>query len=164
LEVVAKKLYWMLTEKEKLEILVEVKMYPHSQAACIDALRIVQKERRWVSDENVSDIADLLKISVEDVESVASFYSRVYRKPVGRNIILICDSMVCMMMGGESLYDYFSNMLGIKFAETTSDGRFTLLPISCLGDCDHAPSFMINEDLYNNLSKEKIEEVLEKYK
>jgi NADH-quinone oxidoreductase subunit E len=154
----------MLTEEERKEILEEVKMYPYSQAACIDALRIVQKERRWVSDENVLDIAELLNVSVADVESVASFYSRIYRKPVGRNIILICDSMVCMMMGGESLYDYFSKKLGIEFAETTPDGRFTLLPISCLGDCDHAPSFMINGDLYNNLTKDKIEEILEKYK
>ena len=153
----------MLTDQEKEEILEEVKMYPYSQAACIDALRIVQKERRWVSDENIADIARLLNISVEDVDSVASFYSRVYRKPVGRNIILICDSMVCMMMGEESLYDYFNKKLGIAFAETTSDGRFTLLPISCLGDCDHAPSFMINGDLYNNLTKEKMEDILEKY-
>lgn len=153
----------MLTREEKEEILEEVRMYPYSQAACIDALRIVQKERRWVSDENVSDIAELLNISVADVESVASFYSRVYRKPVGRNIILICDSMVCMMMGGESLYGYLSKKLGIEFAGTTPDGRFTLLPISCLGDCDHAPSFMINGDLYNNLSTMKIDEILEKY-
>jgi NADH-quinone oxidoreductase subunit E len=153
----------MLSEQEKSEILEEVKMYPHSQAACIDALRIVQHSRRWVSDEHIRDIADLLNISVEDVDSVASFYSRVYRKPVGRNIILICDSMVCMLMGGESLYDYFNQKLGIGYAETTSDGRFTLLPISCLGDCDHAPSFMINGDLYNNLTKEKIDQILEKY-
>jgi len=154
----------MLTEKEKLEILEEVKMYPYPQAACIDALRIVQKERNWVSDENVTDIAELLNVSVEHVDSIASFYTRIYRRPVGRNVILICDSMVCMMMGGESLYDYLSKRLGINFAETTPDGRFTLLPISCLGDCDHAPAFMINRDLYNNLSKEKVEEVLEKYK
>jgi NADH-quinone oxidoreductase subunit E len=123
----------------------------------------VQHSRRWVSDEHIRDIADLLNISVEDVDSVASFYSRVYRKPVGRNIILICDSMVCMLMGGESLYDYLNKKLGIGYAETTSDGRFTLLPISCLGDCDHAPSFMINGDLYNNLTKEKIDQILEKY-
>lgn len=153
----------MLTEEERSEILEEVKMYTHPQGACIDALRIVQHSRRWVSDENVRDIAQLLNISVEDVDSVASFYSRIYRKPVGRNIILICDSMVCMMMGGESLYDYFREKLRIGFSETTQDGRFTLLPISCLGDCDHAPSFMINGDHYNNLTKEKIDNILEKY-
>jgi NADH-quinone oxidoreductase subunit E len=154
----------MLSIEEKQEILEEVKHVPHPQAACIDALRIVQKQRRWISDESVSDIAELLDMSNEEVDSVATFYSRIYRKQVGRNIILLCDSMACMIMGGESLYKYISEKLGIGFAQTTSDGRFTLLPISCLGDCDHAPSFMINEDLYNCLTKEKIDEVLEKYK
>ena len=154
----------MLTAEERDEILEEAKIYPLPQSACIDALRIVQKRRRWISDESVRDIAQLLKMSNEEVDSIATFYSRVYRKPVGRNIILICDSMSCMIMGGESIYKYISDKLGIHFAETTPDERFTLLPISCLGDCDHAPSFMINEDLYNSLTKEKIDELLEKYK
>jgi NADH-quinone oxidoreductase subunit E len=154
----------MLTVEEKDEILEEAKIYHLPQSACIDALRIVQKRRRWISDESVGDIAQLLKMSNEEVESVATFYSRVYRKPVGRNIILICDSMSCMIMGGESIYKYISDKLGIGFAETTPDERFTLLPISCLGDCDHAPSFMINDDLYNCLTKEKIDEIIESYK
>lgn len=153
----------MLTEEERDEILEEAKIYPLPKSACIDALRIVQKHKRWISDESVADIADVLKMSKAEVDSIATFYSRIYRKPVGRNIILICDSMSCMIMGGESLYDYVSKKLGIGYAETTSDGRFTLLPISCLGDCDHAPSFMINEDLYNCLTTEKIDELLEKY-
>jgi len=153
----------MLTEGEKHEILEEVKLVPYPQAACIDALRIVQKSRRWISNESISDIAEALNISDEEVQSVASFYSRIYRKPVGRNVILICDSMACMMMGGEPLYDYISGKLGIRFSETTPEGRFTLLPISCLGDCDHAPAMMINEDHFNNMSKEKIDELLEKY-
>jgi len=154
----------MLTAEERDEILEEAKIYTFPQSACIEALRIVQKSRRWISDESVGDIAQLLKMSNEEVDSIATFYSRVYRKPVGRNIILICDSMSCMIMGGESIYKYISDKLGIGFAETTPDERYTLLPISCLGDCDHAPSFMINEDLYNSLTKEKIDEVLEKYK
>jgi len=153
----------MLTAEERVEILEEAKIYPLPQSACIDALRIVQKKRRWISDESVGDIAQLLKMSNEEVDSMATFYSRVYRKPVGRNIILICDGMSCMIMGGESIYDYISKKLGIGYAETTPDQRFTLLPISCLGDCDHAPSFMINEELYNCLTKEKIDELLKKY-
>lgn len=154
----------MLTAEERDEILEETKIYPLPQSACIDALRIVQKSKRWISDESVADIADVLKMSNAEVDSIATFYSRIYRKPVGRNIILICDGMSCMIMGGESLYDYVSKKLDIGYAETTPDDRFTLLPISCLGDCDHAPSFMINEDLYNCLTTEKIDELLEKYK
>ncbi len=153
----------MLTEKEREEILEESKIYLRPQSACIDALRILQKNRRWISDESIEDIAGVLGMTCDEVDSIATFYSRIYRKPVGRNIILICDGMSCMIMGGESIYEYVSKKLGIHYAETTPDDRYTLLPISCLGDCDHAPSFMINDDLYNCLTKEKIDELLEKY-
>lgn len=154
----------MLTEEEKNEILGEVKQYPYPAVACIDALKIVQSNRGWVSDESVKDIAELLGISNEEVESVATFYSRVYRKPVGKNVILICDSVSCMIMGYESLYEYLSKKLGISFGETTTDGRFTLLPVSCLGDCDNAPVMMINNDHFNKLTGEKIDELLGNYK
>jgi NADH-quinone oxidoreductase subunit E len=154
----------MLTEKEKKEILEEVRHYPYPAVACIDALKIVQHNRGWVSDESVRDIAQILMMSNEEVDGVATFYSRIYRKPVGRNVILICDSVSCMIMGYGSMYDYLSNTLGISFGETTSDGRFTLLPISCLGDCDHAPAMMINDDHFNNLTVNKVNELLVKYK
>ncbi len=154
----------MLREEEKKEILEEIKQYPYPEVACIDALKIVQHHRGWISDESVRDIAEILRISNEDVESVATFYSRIYRRPVGRNVILICDSVSCMIMGYESLYEYISEKLGVRFGETTSDERFTLLPISCLGDCDHAPAMMINIDHFNNLTVEKIDELLDNYK
>jgi NADH-quinone oxidoreductase subunit E len=154
----------MLTELEKEEILEEIKQYPYPAVACIDALKIVQKHRRWISDDSVKDIAGMLDMSVEEVDGVATFYTRIYRKPVGKNIILLCDGMSCLVMGYESLYVYISGKLGIVFGETTPDGRFTLLPNSCLGDCDHAPVMMINDDHYNNLTIDKVDELLEKYK
>ena len=154
----------MLTEEEKKEILEEVKHYPYPAVACIDALKIVQHHRGWVSDESVRDIAQMLGISNEEVDGVATFYSRIYRKPVGRNVILICDSVSCMIMGYESLYGNLSRKLGVSFGETTSDGRFTLLPVSCLGDCDNAPAMMINNDHFNKLTVEKIDELLGNYK
>jgi NADH-quinone oxidoreductase subunit E len=154
----------MLTEEETKEILEETKQYPYPGAACIDALKIVQKHRGWVSDSSVNDIAKILLISNEDVDGVATFYSRIYRKPVGRNVILICDGISCMIMGYGTIYDYISKTLGIRFGESTADGRYTLLPISCLGDCDHAPAMMINNDHYNNLTVEKIDQLLDKYK
>jgi NADH-quinone oxidoreductase subunit E len=117
-----------------------------------------------VSDESVRDIAGVLNISNEEVDSVATFYSRIYRKPVGRNVILVCDSVSCMVMGYQNIYDYLSGKLGIRFGETTSDGRFTLLPNSCLGDCDHAPVMMINNDHYNELTVEKVDKLLDIYK
>jgi NADH-quinone oxidoreductase subunit E len=154
----------MLSEEEKTEILKEVKQYPYPSAACIDALKIVQEHRGWVSDDAVKEIAQYLQMSNEDVDGVATFYSRIYRKPVGRNVILICDGISCMIMGYESIYDYISKKLSIRFGQTTSDNRYTLLPISCLGDCDHAPAMMINDDHFNKLTIEKVDEILEKYK
>jgi NADH-quinone oxidoreductase subunit E len=154
----------MLTEEEINEIKEEIKQYPYPAVACIDALKIVQQNRGWVSDESVKDIAELLCISNEEVDGVATFYSRIYRKPVGRNIILICDSVSCMIMGYETLYDLISKKLGISFGGTTPDGRFTLLPISCLGDCDNAPAMMINNDHFNRLTIEIIDELLVRYK
>jgi NADH-quinone oxidoreductase subunit E len=154
----------MLTEEEIKEIQKEVKQYPYPAVACIDALKIVQQHRGWVSDESVKDIAEVLRISGEEVDSVATFYSRIYRKPVGRHVILICDSVSCMIMGYESLYQHISKKLGINFGGTSSDGRFTLLPISCLGDCDNAPVMIINNDHFNRLTIEKIDELLERYK
>jgi NADH-quinone oxidoreductase subunit E len=153
----------MLTEKEREEIHHETKLYPYKGAACIDALKIVQHHRGWISDEAVEDIATELELSVEEVDSVATFYTRIYRKPVGRNIILVCDSVSCMVMGYESLYKHISDKLSIQFGETTPDGKFTLLPVSCLGDCDHAPALMINDDLHNNLTVSSIDQILEKY-
>jgi NADH-quinone oxidoreductase subunit E len=154
----------MLTEEEIKEIRNEINQYPYPAVACIDALKIVQQHRGWVSDESIKDIAQLLNVSNEEIDGVATFYSRIYRKPVGRNVILLCDSVSCMIMGYESLYGYISGKLGISFGETTSDRRFTLLPISCLGDCDNAPAMMINNDHFNRLTIEKIDELLAIYK
>jgi NADH-quinone oxidoreductase subunit E len=153
----------MLTDQEKHDILEETVLYPYTQAACLDALKIVQRHRGWINDESIIDIAAILNMSADEVDGVATFYSRIYRKPVGRHVILLCDSVSCMIMGYGSIYDYLISKLGVSFGETTSDGRFTLLPISCLGNCDFAPSMMIDNDLYNKLSNEIIDELLEKY-
>jgi len=154
----------MLSEEEKKEILKEVKQYPYPSAACIDALKIVQTHRGWVSDEAIKDIAQFLDISNEDVDGVATFYSRIYRKPVGRNVILLCDGVSCMILGYETIYEHISKKLHISYGQTTPDNRYTLLPISCLGDCDHSPSMMINNDHYNHLTIETADNIIDNYK
>jgi NADH-quinone oxidoreductase subunit E len=149
----------MLTEEEKKEILEEAEAFPFKKAAVIDALKVVQKHKGWISDDSIQDVAEFLDMSPDEVDSVATFYSRLYRHPVGRNVILICDGITCMIMDYESIYEHVSKKLGIKFGETTPDNCFTLLPISCLGDCDKAPSMMINNELYSNLTVEKVDEL-----
>ena len=154
----------MLTEKEIYEIEQDIKLYPMRSAACIEALKIVQEHHGWISDESVKDIAAFLEIPLEEVDGVATFYNMIFRKPVGRNIILVCNSITCYIMGFESLYQHLSKKLNIKFGETTADKRFTLLPNPCLGDCDHAPAMMINKDHYNKLNTALLDDILEKYK
>lgn len=154
----------MLTDQEKLEIKKEIKQLPHKQAACIEALKIIQHHRRWVSDENIHDIAEILEMTPEEVDGVATFYNLVFRKPVGRHVILMCDSISCWVMGYERIQNSIHDQLGIKPGETTGDGKFTLLPIPCLGTCDHAPAMMINDDLHRDLTPENINQILEKYK
>lgn len=153
----------MLTPEERLEIQAEVPRYPYKQAVCIDAMRIVQRHRGWLSDENIRDIAELLEMPAAELEAVATFYNLIYRKPVGRHVILICNSVSCWIMGYEQLREHLSNRLGIQFGETSSDGRFTMLPIVCLGVCDHAPALMIDNQLYRDLSPESVDRVLESY-
>lgn len=154
----------MLTEKEIQEIEHEMTLYPIKSGACIEALKIVQEHRGWVSDESIKDVAGILEMSAEEVDGVATFYTMIFRKPIGRNIIAVCNSVTCYMLGYESIYNRISKQLGIKFGETTADQRFTLLPNPCLGDCDHAPALMINKDHYNKLKPEMLDEILEKYK
>lgn len=153
----------MLSEEEKKEIEEHVKDYPNKRAACIEALKVVQDKRRWISDESLKEIADYLEMTVDELDSVATFYNHVFRKPVGRHVILICDSVSCFIMGYDNLLNHLKSKLGIELGETTSDKRFTLLTIPCLGTCDHAPALMIDNDLHRDLDEKKLDEILERY-
>jgi len=154
----------MLTEDERQEIEREMPQYPQKRAVGPEALKIVQKHRGWVSDDSLRAVAELLEMAPAELESVATFYNLIYRRPVGRHVILLCDSVSCWILGSEDLRAHLTERLGIGFGETTNDERFTLLPICCLGACEQAPAMMIDEDLHGDLDAEKIDEILERYK
>jgi NADH-quinone oxidoreductase subunit E len=153
----------MLTEQEKREIREEMKKYEQKRAAGPEALKIVQRHRGWISDENLSDIARFLDMTDEELDSVATCYDLIFRQPVGRHVILICDSITCWIMGYENLFDHLKQQLGIGLGQTTSDCRFTLLPVACLGACDKAPAMVIDDTLYVDLNISKLEEIIELY-
>ena len=153
----------VLSPEEQREIEQELGHYPNKRAVCIDAMKVVQRHRGWVSDEALQDIAEFLQLPKDDLDSVATFYNLIYRKSVGRHVILVCDSVSCWIMGYERLRDQLSSRLGIKMGETTKDGRFTMLPIVCLGTCDHAPAMMIDDDLHRDIDPDKLDEILKKY-
>ena len=154
----------MLSAEELQEIEAELTHYPDRRAVCIDAMKIVQRRRGWVSDECLRDIAELLGMSVDDLDGVATFYNLIFRRPVGRHVIMVCDSVSCWLMGYKRLRQHLTERLGIQFGETTADGRFTLLPIVCLGACDHAPTMMVDDDLHHDVHPGTADAILEKYK
>ena len=153
----------MLTKEERHDIDEAIRIVPYKQAACIEALKIVQEHRRWISDESLLDIAQYMEMSTAELDSVATFYNLIFRKPVGRHIILICDSISCYVLGYERLSAYIKNNLKIDYGATTADGRFTLRPNPCLGTCDHGPALMIDNDLYRDVAIEHLDAILNKY-
>ncbi|XBC44508.1 MAG: NADH-quinone oxidoreductase subunit NuoE [Buchnera aphidicola (Schlechtendalia peitan)] len=153
-----------LSNDEKQDILKHKNYYESSRASSIEALKIVQKNRGWISKRALYEIAKILEISASDLEEIATFYSQIFRKPVGRNIIRYCDSVVCYMYGCENIKSFLEKRLDILIGETTKDFRFTLLPTCCLGSCDKAPVIMINDRVYSNLTLQLIAELLESYR
>jgi len=145
------------------EIEEHASRYPIRRAACLDALLAVQRRHRWVSDEHLREVAHLLDMSPDDLDGVATFFNLVFRRPVGEHVILTCDSISCWLMGGERIAARIAERLGIQPGGTTPDGRFTLVPICCLGDCDHAPALMVGEDLHHDLREEDVDALLERY-
>lgn len=153
----------ILTPQEIDGIHHHIHHYPQPRAAVLDALKLVQKRHGWVNDAQVAAIANMLGISVADVEGAATFFNRIYRLPVGRHVILVCDSIACYLTGYEPLLAEFKAQLGIEFGQTTADGRFTLLPICCLGNCDKGASVLIDEDTYGPVLPSEVGLLLEQY-
>lgn len=153
----------MLSEEEIAEIRHEMDLYEDPQAASVDALKIVQRRRGWVSDEVLAATAEVVGVSTAALEAVATFYNLVFRQPVGRHVVMVCDSVSCYLCGYEGVRDHLRRSLGIDFGQTTPDDRFTLLPICCLGDCDNAPSMRVDQDYHGNLTPARIDEILESY-
>lgn len=153
----------MLSDEERKEIDAELAILPTRQAACIEALKAVQRHRRWVSDDGVRDIAGYLEMTPAEVDNVATFYNLIFRKPVGRHVILVCDSVSCWIMGCERLQGALEKHLGIRYGQTTRDDRFTLLPMECLGACDRAPALMVDDELHGDVEDTALEPILERY-
>ena len=153
----------MLTIEEKDEIEKAISVMPVRKSACIEALKVVQHHRRWISDESLKDVAAYMEMSAEELDSVATFYNLLFRRPVGRHIILLCDSISCWIMGYDKIRDHLIEKLGIQYGQTTPDDRFTLLPNCCLGCCDAAPALMIDGDLYQKITTKELDEILNKY-
>lgn len=152
-----------LSDAERHEIEEEVHHYPDSRAASIGALKIVQKHRGWVPDAAIPILAKMIGSDAADLEGVATFYSLIFRQPVGRHVITVCDSISCHLTGYDELRTALEAKLGVRYGQTTPDQRFTLLPICCLGACDRGPTMMIDEDLHGDVDPAGLDKILGAY-
>lgn len=147
----------LLAEQEIADIENEIIHLPNRASAAIDALKIVQSYRGWISDESLNAIAELIDMSAGELDGIATFYNLIYRQPVGEQVILYCDSVSCWLMDGDVVCEKIKQKLGVDYGGTTADNKYTLLPVTCLGDCDHAPAMMVGEELHHNLTTDNIE-------
>jgi len=146
--------------KERLQR--EIEEAETAREKAIDVMLALQEHYGYLSDEAVRDAEGLLGMTPLEIEELATFYDFIYREPVGRYVIRVCDSTVCWMQGHQSIIDHIASRLGIGMGGTTPDGLFTLLPVCCIGYCDFAPAMMVNKDVYGHLTPGKIDELLRK--
>jgi NADH-quinone oxidoreductase subunit E len=151
----------VLSQVEISAIEHECALYESRPAAAIDALQIVQRERRWISDESLYAIADMLGMSATELEGIATFYNLIYRQPVGQHVIHLCNSITCWLHDYQSIAEHLRQSLNIEFGQTTADGNITLLPNVCLGCCDKAPALMLDGELVDSLDINTIDKLLQ---
>jgi NADH-quinone oxidoreductase subunit E len=144
--------------KRKLRAMIAGAESPREKA--IDVMFEIQELQGWMSDQAMVEAAELLGMTPLELEELATFYDYIYRSPVGRYVIKVCDSTVCWLEGHLRLVDYLCSRLGISLGGTTADGLFTLLPVCCIGYCDRAPAMMVNKSVFGNLTPEKIDRIL----
>ncbi len=149
-----------LSASECQQIDVECSHYPQRRSAAIEGLKIVQQHRGWVSDGSIKALARYLEMSEGELDGIATFYNLIFRQPVGEHVIMLCDSVCCWIKGADNLNRYLCDKLDIQPGQTSADNRFTLLPIVCLGDCDRAPTLMIDGQQHGNLTPASIDQLL----
>lgn len=151
----------MLPEKLKASLKKKISIAEQPRELVVDVMFAFQDHYGFLSDEALEEAAILLAMTPLEMEELATFYTFIFREPVGKYVIHVCDSIICWMDGYESIRDFLSQKLGIKMGETTPDGLFTLLPVCCIGYCDRSPAILINRKVYGPLTPKKLDKILE---
>ena len=154
----------MLPKELKESLIEEIAQAVHPREKAIDIMFALQKHYGWMTDEAMHEAAELLGMTTLELEELATFYDYIYREPVGKYVIQVCDSTICWMEGHQSVLDHLRSRLNIDLGGTTTDGLFTILPVCCIGYCDRAPAMLVNREVYGRLTPEKIDTVIEKYR
>ena len=154
----------MIPEELREKLQAEIAGAEHPREQAINVMYAVQEHYGYLTDEALQEAAELLGMTPLELDELATFYDFIYREPVGKFVIHVCDGVVCWMFHENSVFDYLCRKLGVCAGQITADGLFTVLPIACIGYCDHAPAMLVNGRLYGPLTPEKIDEILEKLK
>lgn len=154
----------MLPDKVKEHLTKKIEKNEHPKELAVDVMFALQGHYGYLSDEALEEAAALLNMTPLEIEELATFYTFLFREPVGKYVIHVCDSVICWMDGYESIRNYLCQKLKINVGETTADGLFTILPVCCIGYCDRAPAILINRKVYGHLTPEKLDAIMEKLK
>jgi NADH-quinone oxidoreductase E subunit len=151
----------MLSDTACRQIQAFMDMYPLKRSALIPALQLALKEAGHISPEIVGELAQMFSLSPNEVNEVASFYTMLYRKPVGKYVLQVCTNISCLLCNAEEIMEHLTQRLGIRPGETTPDKRFTLIEVECLGSCGTSPVVQINDRYHENLTPEKLDQILD---
>lgn len=135
--------------------------YPFSKGAVLPSLTFAYKQLGYVDNEVYKEVADLIKVPQVEIAEAASFYTMFPKKPRGKFLLQVCNNISCALLGADAMVEYVEDKLAIKRGETTEDGKFTLISVECLGSCCTAPMIQINDDFHENLTSEKLDNLLE---
>lgn len=133
----------------------------HKRELAIDVLMAIQAHYGYLSDAAVAEAGNLLGMTALEIDELATFYTFLYREPVGTYVIHVCDSVICWMEGEENLVEHLCRILNIRMGETSADGLFTLLPVCCIGYCDRAPAILVNRKVHGPLTIETLDRLID---
>ena len=152
----------MLPDTLKNELQALIARVDHPREMAIDVINALQDHYGYFSDDALTQAADMLGMTSLEVDELATFYTFIYREPVGHYVIHVCDSLICWMEKGENLVAHLHDRLGIGMGETTADGLFTLLPVCCIGYCDRAPAILVNRMVHGPLTIESLDRLIDR--
>jgi NADH-quinone oxidoreductase E subunit len=152
------------TEENNNRIQDAIKKYPHKNAAVMPVLYIAQEQDGWISKDVIKEVASVLEMTAEEVLGIVTFYSMYHTKPAGKYHLQVCTNVSCMLRGATEIYQHIKDKLKIENDGITEDSKFSLEEVECMGSCGTAPMIAINEDFFENLNVQKVDEILESLK
>ena len=153
----------MISEQAKERMRALASRYPVARSAVLPALHIAQEEEGYITQQGIEAVAEVLNLTVDDVKSVATFYTMYYQKQPGKKVVKVCTSISCYLRNCDALVKHLEKRLGIARGETTPDGNFTLMTAECLASCGTAPVLQINDEFVENVTLEMADNLVDEW-